>query len=548
MKQKLPIGLDDFRKLRENDYYYVDKSMMINDFLESGRPVTLITRPRRFGKTLNMSMFREFFDITKDSAAIFHGLFVMKTPYASQINTKPVVYLTFKDSHGTNSTQCKDSLIDALFPAYQKYYDLFTDFADPQDSHYVRFYQTFHELLHSNISWSRLKRSILCLLETVKTFYGKLPLLLIDEYDQPLISAYQYGYREELSGFFESFYGQALKGNDSLDQALLTGIQRVVKESIFSNLNNVNVYTVLHDKYATYFGLTESESEKLLSDYGISINYEIKDMYNGYQFGNTAIYNPWSILNYVDEKKLIPYWVNTSANALIYQAIAKADARFYKQFDELIQSGSSELYAKLDTSFMELANTYTLWGLFINAGYLTVTAYNWDNGQMKVRIPNQEVFSEFRMIVAEQTRIGEVDLQKMFNCLICGDMKGFLALYETIVLTCTSYHDARENAYHMLFLGMCVSLRKIYRITSNLECGDGRSDITMESLSAQRPHFVFEFKQGKDLNQLKKEALDQILAQRYYAPLSGEVVCVGIAHDMKRCAMVYQKIEVESGR
>jgi hypothetical protein len=197
---------------------------------------------------------------------------------------------------------------------------------------------------------------------------------------------------------------------------------------------------------------------------------------------------------------------------------------------------------------MELANTYTLWGLFINAGYLTITEQNWDNGKMKVRIPNQEVYSEFRMIVAQHTKIGEMDMQRMFDSLFRGDMDDFLAFYENIVLTCTSYHDARENAYHMLFLGMCVSLRKLYRITSNMESGDGRSDITMKSLTKHRPHFIIEFKQGKDLDHLKQEALEQILSGRYYAPLDCDVICVGIAHDIKKCAMECKTLTVKNGR
>ena len=372
--------------------------------------------------------------------------------------------------------------------------------------------------------------------------FKKKPILLIDEYDQPILSSYEYGYHDELGAFFSTFYGAALKGNQSLDQALLTGIQRVAKESIFSQLNNPKVYTVMSRQYASYFGLTASETAGLLRDYGLELNEEVQRMYNGYQFAGIGIYNPWSILNYADNGFLDNYWAYTSSNYLIRQALTKAGASFWQDFDCLAAGKETTVWLNLDTSYVERESNYSLWGLLVNAGYLTVLHRN-DATSAVVRIPNGEVMSELLMIVTEISGLEGQGLSRMFAALLSGDIDRFLMLYQEAVISCTSYMDARENAYHMLMLGMCMTLRGSYEVTSNMEAGLGRSDITLKAMIPGKLHVVIELKQGEDMEGLAKRALEQILEQQYYHALKGNVLCVGLAHNKKQCSLVHKIID-----
>lgn len=542
-RQRLPIGNDDFAEVRRNNSYYVDKSLMIKDFLDMNDKVALIARPRRFGKTLNMTMIREFFDITKDSRDIFNGLAIMDTEYANQINSRPVIYLTFKDCKGITADDLFFLVKQQLYQEYLRYEKLLRDKVDT-DSFETRDFYAMIEILRDPKSASIMySNAIWQLTQFVKDGYGISPVLLIDEYDQPIMSSYEYGYHDQLGPFFSNMYGSAMKGNTALYQALLTGVQRVVKESIFSQFNNARVYTVLHKQYAPYFGLTVPETEKLLSDYGLTLTEEVQKKYNGYLFGNVEMYNPWSILNYADMGVLDSYWTNTSTNYLVKQALKGADRRFWSYFDRLIDGEELQVWLTLETSYIERGSIYSLWGLFVNSGYLTALR-RVDANTAVVKIPNDEVMSEFQVLIAEISGVNELDLQQMLACLLNKDMRRFLDLYREIVISCTSYMDAKENAYHMLFLGMCITLRGSYKVTSNLEAGHGRSDITLQALSPQNINVIVEFKQGNNIDQLKEDALNQILENQYYSGLSGEVLCVGIAHDKKRCDIVYKVIHV----
>ena len=542
MKKALPIGNDSFRIVRERDFYYVDKSLLIKDFIESRDTVALVTRPRRFGKSLNMTMLREFFDITKDSSEIFNGLAIMDTEYAGQINSRPVIYFTFKDCKGNTPDLLLFKIGNTVLKEYEKYYDeLIKDSAHDQNSKYHDFFMIYKKLRERSIDLKFLEISIETLEKTVSSYYQTEPIVLIDEYDQPMICSVEYGYHDELKLFFSGLFGSALKGQEYMYQAFLTGIQRVVKESIFSQLNNISVYTVLDEQYSGYFGLDAGETEELLAYYDLPLDEGVKAKYNGYIFGSTEIYNPWSVLNYAKKGKLENYWINTSTNALVHTSINAANGNFHKSFDKLVSEEVVTVSVDLGCSFIELKNNHTLWGLLINAGYVTVVERLSEN-RMRVRIPNGEVKSEFQKIVTERANLDSVDLDVMFQCLMAKEMDGFLDIYSELVISCTSYFDAKENAYHMLFLGMCVTLNKIYKITSNAEAGHGRSDIRMESLSAERPHIVIEFKQGGDIDALKEEALQQILDNEYHAGLKGEVLCVGVAHDKKRCAVAHKTV------
>lgn len=543
MDKTLPIGNDQFRLVRERNEYYVDKSLFIKEFLEKRDTAALITRPRRFGKTMNLTMLREFLDITRDSRELFDGLKIMDTEYAGEMNSRPVIYFTFKDCSGKNPEELMQSVWNAIFQEYRRYYGVFEGKAEKKDLYYIQFYQTLQDGLDKKLSRMDLSFSIQYLITAVCHFYGKEVVLLVDEYDQPVLCSYENGYREELGDFFGTMYGAALKGNARVSQAFLTGIQRVAKESIFSKLNNLQVYSVICKDYASYFGMTEDETKQVLEHFGLKLTESVKHKYDGYVFGGVEIYNPWSLLNYVKNKKLGDYWINTSTNYLVKQALGSAKDHFRKDFDKLIEEGETIAGVNLETSFIELRDTQSLWGLLVNSGYVTVTG-DYDSMLMKMRVPNDEVKSELQKIVAEQAHISDDSLREMFQYLQDGDMEHFMSVYREIVLSCTSYFDAKENAYHMLFLGMCISLRRLYKVTSNLETGLGRSDILLEALCQGMSHILIEFKQGKDLVRLKEEALDQIINNQYYAHLNGKILCIGIAHNKKECDMAWKYVQV----
>ena len=537
--KRLPIGNDEFREIREKDYYYIDKTMLISDFLAAGDKVTLIARPRRFGKTLCATMLREFFDMNVDSSDIFKGLKIMETECSDQMNSRPVIYMSFRN--------CKGKDMDFL--AYQMRAELSREFnrfaeiwkSDLQTKTYAvrQFQQMLNLLDNRDLAPKYMTTALADLTRVIHEYYKVPPLLIIDEYDQPIISSYEHGYHEEMGDFFSAFYGAGLKGNPDLDQAILTGIQRVAKESIFSQLNNPKIYTVMTERYSSYFGLTEAETAELLTYYGRTFNKQVKKMYDGYHFANQELYNPWSVLNYADSGYLDNYWVNTSSNFLIRQALESASKGFWDDFDKLAAGMSTTVWLNLDTSYTERESNYSLWGLLVNAGYATVEK-RVDANSAIIRIPNEEVMSEFIVLVTELAGIESQGLREMFFALTHKDFERFLAIYQNLVITSTSYMDAKENAYHMLFLGMCMTLRESYQVSSNLEAGTGRSDITLKSLKKSLPNVIIEFKQGSSIEELKETALQQIMEQKYYAGLEGEILCIGLAHDKKRCAVSYK--------
>lgn len=545
VRRILPIGNDDFRKLRENNAYYVDKTLMIRDFVKMGDEVALIARPRRFGKTLNMTMLRDFFDITRDSRDIFAGLAIMDTEYADQLNSRPVIYLTFKDCKARTSPELVELLKREMYREYIRYEDLLRERWDSDsDSYGYRDFYAMIELLRNPETPSVLvESSLMDLIRVIAKNYQIAPILLIDEYDQPIMSSYEYGYHDEIGVFFSNFYGSAMKGNPDLGQALMTGVQRVAKESIFSQFNNPQVYTVIDREYAPYFGLSERETETLLKAYGLELSEKVRRMYNGYQIGGIHMYNPWSVICYAKKGRLENYWLKTSANFLVKSALKTADRNFWDIFDKLAAGQEQMVFLTLDTSFVERSSLYSLWGLLVNAGYLTVSS--WVNAEScVVQIPNGEVLSEFQTLITELAGVDRLDLVRMFQYLVDKDMDNFLSVYQNIVISCTSYMDAKENAYHMLFLGMCITLRGAYRVTSNLESGYGRSDISLQALSPGRMNVIVEFKQGEDIDLLKEEALQQILDNQYYTGMAGAVLCVGLAHDKKRCGLAYKVLDI----
>jgi len=542
----IATGSDSFRKIREGNFYYIDKSLFIRDFLDYRKEVSLITRPRRFGKTLGMTMLRDFFDITQESASIFEGLAIMDTDYGSRLNSTPVIFLTLKGCKGSTYKKMQKSVGKQMFKEYDRYHQILKSSSfDESLSAYRQFFNIYEMLDASKsgkgkINEDLLEESLAHLMEVLYTFYGIKPIVIIDEYDQPIMTAHQNGYREEMTEFFVAFLGEAFKGNDYLEQAVLTGIQRVAKESIFSQLNNLTIYTTLDSEYATYFGLTDFEVEKALADYNITIKLEaVKTYYDGYLFGGKHhIYNPWSILSFLGRKVLKSYWINTSTNNLIRQLISEGGSEFRESFDCLIKEGEMEVGINMEASFLELDSPATLWGLLVNAGYLTVSD-DIDDYFKRVKIPNFEVKKEFINIVSYVTRLSDLHLHSMFKGLAESDMERFLESYQRLTDQYMSFrHIRKEYAPHSFLLGLSASAGGYYEVSSERESGDGFADIIFKSRDiGLRSHIIIEMKQvngEQNIENALDEALLQIKTKRYDANLIGNILHVGIVHDGKK--------------
>lgn len=544
--KKIPTGIKSFRKLREENYYFVDKTLMIKDFLERGSEVTLITRPRRFGKTINMSMMSEFFDITKDSKEIFKGTKIMDTPYASELNQYPTIFISFADAK-----ENKETIVKFLKNQFQLEYSRYNYIFKDMDEYEENDYRIINEGIKNNQNGTLqdIEKALIFLMHRLKKYYGKDVVLFIDEYDTPFIEAKTGNFYQEIKGSLATLLRSSLKNSGDLKYAMLTGIQRVAKENIFSDLNNLVVCDVTDQRYASYFGFTNNETQELLEYYGLELNDEVKKMYDGYHIGNQDIYNPWSLLNYADTQKLISFWVNTSANSMIKNALKQADYTFKNQYDKLIKESKLDTYVSMQTSFFEEANNSTLWGLFVNAGYLTVTKeINLLKGKYRIEIPNEEVKQEFIKLTEYQLGLSSGTLDTVTESLVNEDQETFLENYQEILMI-PSYHDLeKENSYHMMMLGMCLCLNKDYEIISNREVGKGRDDLILKAKDEKRTSFVLEFKYLKEDKKALEEALDelsnkviqQIKENKYDYGLKGKVIYIGLAHHGKNVSVKWE--------
>ena len=544
--KKIPTGIKSFRKLREENYYFVDKTLMIKDFLERGSEVTLITRPRRFGKTINMSMMSEFFDITKDSKEIFKGTKIMDTPYASELNQYPTIFISFADAK-----ENKETIVKFIKNQFQLEYSRYNYIFKDMDEYEENDYRIINEGIKNNQNGTLqdIEKALIFLMRRLKKYYGKDVVLFIDEYDTPFIEAKTGNFYQEIKGSLATLLRSSLKNSDDLKYAMLTGIQRVAKENIFSDLNNLVVCDVTDQRYASYFGFTNNETQELLEYYGLELNDEVKKMYDGYHIGNQDIYNPWSLLNYADTQKLISSWVNTSANSMIKNALKQADYTFKNQYDKLIKESKLDTYVSMQTSFFEEANNSTLWGLFVNAGYLTVTKeINLLKGKYRIEIPNEEVKQEFIKLTEYQLGLSSGTLDTVTESLVNEDQETFLENYQEILMI-PSYHDLeKENSYHMMMLGMCLCLNKDYEIISNRKVGKGRDDLILKAKDEKRTSFVLEFKYLKEdkkaleeaLDELSNKAIQQIKENKYDYGLKGKVIYIGLAHHGKNVSVKWE--------
>ncbi|AVQ17405.1 AAA family ATPase [Fusobacterium gonidiaformans] len=533
MKKALPIGITNFQELIEGNYYFIDKTKLIEDILKDRSKVTLFTRPRRFGKTLNMSMLQYFWDIesAEENRKLFQGLHIESSPYFLDQGKYPVIFLSFKDLKAESYDMMLYSIQYAISTLFDQFHFLSKDLQDFNA-------MIFKKILLGEANIVELQNSIKFLAKVLTQYYQKKVVILVDEYDTPVVSAYEHGYYEKAISFFKVFYSSALKDNEYLQTGIMTGILRVAKEGIFSGLNNLAVYSILDEKYSSYFGLTEEEVKHALQDYELEYDIQsVKEWYDGYLFGNTEIYNPWSIISYIVNKKIEPYWINTSNNFLVYDLLEKANINIFEELQNVFQGKEIQKTIEHSFHFQDMSNPQEIWQLLVHSGYLKIEK-SLGNHRYTLKIPNQEIQSFFEKSFLNRF-LGGVDIfYEMITALKERNIEIFEKKLQDIFLTKVSYYDVgqEEKYYHNLVLGMILSLSKEYDIHSNLESGYGRYDISLEPKEKNRVGFILEFKIAKseeELEKKSKEALLQIQEKRYDIEMKEkgilEIVKLGIA-------------------
>ena len=561
MKKKLPIGISDFKKIIDGNYYYFDKTELIKSIIGEPGEVKLFTRPRRFGKTLNMSMIKYFFDIeNKDgNKKLFENLKISENEYFEKQGTAPVISISFRNydesSWGNGFEMIKNTISD-----------LYDEFEFVKENLSARKKEKYDSILFNRATEATWKLSLLDLTKYLYEYYGQKVVVLIDEYDQPIIDSYVKGYYQEAISFFKTFYGVVLKDNNYLEMGIMTGILRVAKENIFSGLNNLRVHTILDNRFTEYFGITESEIEKALKDF--DLEFELQDVqkwYNGYLFGDIKVYNPWSIINFLNDEKLKPYWVNTSGNELIKLYLKKLKNEIFDDFSKLLNR--EEIYKRINENmtFSNLESNYSknIWNLFFHSGYLTLGKKIEDDGMCYLKIPNEEILKMFSEMFIE---IYFEDYEKflyMSNALREGNISDFEKYLKEVLLENVGIFDVsgiyREQFYHGLMLGIILILKNEYEITSNNFAGKGRYDLLLKpkNLEKRKEGIILELKvvnaienlsEDKIFEKLENEcdiALQQIEEKEYASVLKNSgvenVLKIGIAFFGKEVAVKFDR-------
>ena len=529
--KKIPIGVENFKEIISNDFYYIDKTKSIEDILNDGSKVKLFTRPRRFGKTLNMSTLKYFFDIQNadENRKLFNGLDIEKSEYFSEQGKYPVIFISMKGIKATTWEETKKDialLVLDLFSNFRYLLDDLNDFDLPR----------FKKYLLSDIDISELKNSLTFLTKILYQKYEKEVILLIDEYDNPLITAHKYDFYEEALSFFKVFYGEALKTNPYLKMGIMTGIIRVIKAGIFSDLNNLRVYSILSKQYSDFFGFTQNEVENALEDF--NIEYELPDVkiwYDGYKFGNSEVYNPWSILNFLEDRELEAYWVGTSNNFLINDILKNTNSEINDSLEKLFNEERIEEIITGNSDLSSLLSYHKIWELLLFSGYLTIDK-KIDRKLYSLRIPNKEINELFKDEFID-VNFGESLFRNTMEALKKNKIYSFEKYLQNILLKSTSYYDtSNEDFYHGLILGMTLYLDRDYYVTSNRESGLGRYDVIVEPKNRNNRGYILEFKVAKiekDLEKVSKEAIEQIIDKKYDTQLKErgikDITLLGIA-------------------
>ena len=538
-KKPLPIGISDFKKAT-SEYYYVDKTLLIRDFIDSKPQVSLFTRPRRFGKTLTMDMLRVFFEKTdEDTSKYFKdkAIWTCGDYYTSYQGQYPVVFLTFKDVKCGTWEDTYDKISKLIALEFLRHDEL-------EKSSKLTVYEKeqYVNLSRRKANQVDYQMSLQVLSLLLYKHYGKECVIIIDEYDTPIQQGYTCGFYEQIIDFMRGFFSGGLKDNTYLAYGFLTGILRVAKESIFSGLNNLKINSILDEAYSQFFGFTKEEVQKILDYYGFKDKYqEVCDWYDGYLFGKTEIFNPWSVINYISDNCFPKaFWQSTGSNDIIGEIIASATPEVMENLQRLLIGKKVTTYIDTNVIYPEVVtNPYSVYSFLLIAGYLKVDKIypqNDGNYMCDVSIPNKEIsFVYEKEVLAKigKTSVAVAIQQAIFN----SDIKKLQTLLEQFMLESVSYHDgANEGFYHGMMLGLCAVVSNRYRVRSNGESGDGRFDIQLYPEYKNIPGFIFEFKKAKnasELNMMAETALKQIEDNRYDSQMKADgitnVVKVGIA-------------------
>ena len=568
---KLPVGIDDFRKLRESHFYYVDKTRLIEQLLLNWSEVTLFTRPRRFGKTLNMSMLKSFFDIGTDKA-LFDGLYISgnKELCDEYMGKYPVIFLSLKGVEGLTYEEAFEAFVRIMGKEVNRV--SFLADSDKLTQIEREQYKGLTIMKNGRLAFDKEKliSSLQLLSQLLYKHYGKKTVILIDEYDVPLDKAFQNGYYNEMVSLIRGLFGQALKTNEFLQFAVLTGCLRISKESIFTGLNNFKVMSITDSRFDEQFGFTDEEVRKLLSDYGMDSHFdEVKEWYDGYHFGRADVYCPWDVINHADhlrddsDAKPQTYWINSSGNSLVRRLINRADSSTKDEIERLIAGAAIEKVIRLDLTYDEIENSIdNIWSVLFTTGYLTkigeVKLADSESYAYKLVIPNKEVREVFVLQIQEWFKAvvaNDNDTMKFLSKAILDKDETILARQLNIVmgrmisiLDTKAPDDMKENFYHGLLLGLLRGSNPDWLIKSNRESGDGFSDILIKP---ENPDLgiVIEVKYAKEFKGLDAAcdaAMAQIKQKRYDETLRDEgrcdILAYGIAFCRKRCRVVGEKL------
>ena len=553
-KKAVPVGIEDFKELIQEGYYYIDKTLLIDEMLMNRSKVTLFTRPRRFGKTLNMSMLKYFFDVKdkEENKKLFENLKVSDSEYMSEQGKYPVIFISLKDLKEDTWEECLESIKDIMYKIFNEYNFL----REKLNVVEKRQFDKIWEIIGNERNF---KTSLLDLSNYLNKYYGEKVIILIDEYDAPIINAFDKGYYNEAISFFQTFYSSALKTNNSLKYGILTGITRIIKEGIFSGLNNLYVNTILSKDYSEYFGLLESEVIEMLEYFDMKYKIEeVREWYNGYIFGESKVYNPWSIINYVREKEIKAYWANVSGNTLLENMLDHAGESVYDDLKRFTDGESIEKYISDGTTIKSLLNNDDeIWQLLLYSGYLTkdekqkeidVTSEYTD--VYNLRIPNKEIRKYFGNMFLNRFFGTEVKTNILIKALENGDIRKFEKTLGEIMINMLSHFDLDkeiEKIYQVFMIGLVGFLMGKYEIISNDESGYGRYDLAMIPIKSNEKAYLMEFKISKTkkgMEERAQKALKQIDEKKYDTKLKARgiknILKIGVAFYGKEVKVVFK--------
>ena len=556
MKKPLPIGVDNFEKLIKDGYCYIDKSMFIKELLDLKGEVNLFIRPRRFGKTLNLSMLRYFFEDTgetkknEENRLLFQGLRIMEQgeEYTKHMGNYPVINLTLKSAKQPSFESAYSKLRKAIADEFQRHqYILANEKITEEDK------KLFRKIADRKAEYDDYSGALEFLSKCLYQATEKKTVILIDEYDVPLESSYFRGFYEEMVDFIRSLFESALKTNDYLQFAVITGCLRISKESIFTGLNHLKIVSILDQRYSEHFGFTEAEVRQMMAYYGVESRFPtMKEWYDGYAFGDTEVYNPWSVINfmydlYADVNAFPhPYWINTSSNDIIKDLIARADRETKRQIETLLDGGTLDIQVHEEVTYGDMhSNGENLWNFLYFTGYLTKESEYFKGKYifLKVRIPNIEVMTIYESTILNWLKdmIKKEDFHDLYRAMEEGNAQRMTDILNGQLFGTISFYDSVENFYHGFLTGI-LSQSENYLVKSNRESGNGRSDIMVKSPSLRGRSFIVEVKVSDSIDDLEKDAekaLQQIYDKRYMEELSTEgyrkIDCYGIAFYRKDC-------------